>query len=188
MKGSGEFGVLVGDEGQGLGQVVLAYDDWEVGEPKPAEVGLAPAPMHIETDGHVAEHPQNPQAIGVAYPAAVVVERDVQALVRAVLDAPGLAIGLESGRRRQFLRSEVGDEPDDFVLAPAVLTAHQGDLGGEGEADVLGGGGTALQRAALGHPFILLHRACPGRGRRYMGKNPRAGRLERHAARRALAP
>ena len=110
MKGSGEFWVAVGHEGKGLGQIVFAQGRLEVGEPKRAGLGLPLPPMRVETDGHTAEHPQDPQAIGAAHPAAVVIERHVQALMGAILDAPGLAVGPEPRLGRQFRRREVGDE------------------------------------------------------------------------------
>ena len=130
MKGSGEFWAAVGEKGQGLSQIVLAHGSLEIGEPKGAGFELLPPPMRVEADSDAAEHPQDPQAIGVAYPATVIIERNVQALVRAILDAPSLAIGPEPRLGREFLGREVSDETDGFVLAPDVLTCHQGDLGG----------------------------------------------------------
>jgi len=94
--------------------------------------------------------------------------------VCAILNAPALAVGLEPRLGWQFLQREVGDETDSFVLAPNVLTNHQGGLGGEGEADILSGNGAAFQGAAFARPPVFLYGARPGGSRGQRGKNPPA--------------
>ena len=164
----------VGNQGEGLGQIVFAQGRLEVSEPERTGVGLLVTPMHIETDRQAAEPSQDPPAIAVAHSAAVVVERDIQTQVGAILDAPALAIGLEPRLGREFLWRAVGDETDRFVFASHVLTAHQGGLGGEGEADILSRNGAAFQGAALRYPLVFLHGARPGESRGQRGKNPPA--------------
>ena len=174
MNGSSQFRTAACNKGECLGQIIFAHGGLEVGEPERTGVGLLLPPMRIETDRQAAEHPQDPQSIGVAHPAAVVIERDIQALMGAILDAPALAVGLEPGLGWEFLRREVGDEADRFIFAPHVLTGHQGGLGGEGKADILSRNWAAFQSAALVDPFISLHGARPGGRRGQRGKTPPA--------------
>ena len=174
MKGSREFRAAACNKGESLGQIIFAHGRLEIGEPERTGVGLLLPPMRIKTDRQAAEHPQNPQTIGAAHAAAVVIERDIQALVGAILNAPALAVGLEPRLGWEFLWRKVGDETDRFVFAPHVLTGHQSGLGGEGKADILSGNGAAFQGAALAHPLIFLHGARPGGRRGQRGKNPPA--------------
>ena len=74
MKGFSQFGVSVGDEGHGLGKVVLAQGGLEVGEGLVFGLWLASSPVHEETDYEPAEHAQDPQGIGAANPTAVLIE------------------------------------------------------------------------------------------------------------------
>ena len=73
MKGFSQFGVSVGDEGHCLGKVVLAQGGLEVGKGLVFGLWLAGAPVHEEADDDSAEHAQDPQGIGAANPAAVLI-------------------------------------------------------------------------------------------------------------------
>jgi hypothetical protein len=50
------------------------------------------APMQEEAVSQSAYHGQNPHGVVIAYPAAVIIVRDIQALMQTVLKAPGVAI------------------------------------------------------------------------------------------------
>jgi len=69
----------------------------------------------------------------------VVVERDVQSLVKAVSDPPGLAVGLQPLRDVELLRRQAGNEGPHFVFKSGMLADQQGGLGGERKDDVFGG-------------------------------------------------
>src|SRR5438270_11194305 len=105
---------------------------------------LLKSPMDEQDDNQAAEHAQNPQGIGAADPAAVVIEGDVQALMSPVFDSPAHAVGFEPELCGKFFGYEVSDEADSFVFASDMLTAQQSNLSGKGEADVLGGCRAAL--------------------------------------------
>jgi len=53
------------------------------------------SPVHEEADDQAAHHAQDPQSVGVADPAPVVIEGDIQALVGAVFNAPALSVGFK---------------------------------------------------------------------------------------------
>jgi hypothetical protein len=57
--------------------------------------GVTRAPVHREADDQAAEHAQDPQGVGVADPAAVIIEGHTQALMGAVFTGAGLPVGLE---------------------------------------------------------------------------------------------
>jgi hypothetical protein len=78
-----------------------------------------------------------------------------------VFDAPSQAVGFEPLRCRQLVRRSIGNQAHGFVFASDMLPGQQGDLGSEGEPDVLGRCGTALQRATFGNAFILFEGARP---------------------------
>lgn len=93
MKEFSQFRVVVCDEGHRFGQVVLAHGGLEICERLVVRLGMAFTPVHEEADHQAAYDAKDPQAIGIANPAAVLVERDVQALMCPVLDSPGQTIG-----------------------------------------------------------------------------------------------
>ena len=74
MKGFSQFGVSVGDKGHGLSEVVLAQGGLEVREGLVLGLWLAYLPVHEEADSQAAEHTQDPQGIGAANPAAILIE------------------------------------------------------------------------------------------------------------------
>ena len=93
MKGFSQFGLLLGDKRDSLGPVVFAHGSLEIGKGLLVGLGLVCAPVHEEADGQAAQHPKDPEAGGVADPATVVIERDIQPLMGAALDAPALPVG-----------------------------------------------------------------------------------------------
>ena len=69
-----------GEDADGFGEVVLAHLGLKVGEGDVTGFGLPAPPVGEQADRHPPQHAQDPLAVGRAYPAAVVVERDVQPL------------------------------------------------------------------------------------------------------------
>lgn len=122
MKGFSQFRPLAGDKGHGHGQIIFPHGGLEIGERQVLGLWLAYAPVHKEADHQTAEHAQDPEAFGVAHAAAVIIERDVQALVGAVLNAPTLAIGPQPLWGGQLLWGEVGNQADGLVFASNMLT------------------------------------------------------------------
>ena len=167
---------LLGDKGQRLSQVVFAHGGLEIGKRLVLGLWMACAPVHEEADDQPAEHAQDPQRVGAADPAAVIIEGDIQALMGAIFNAPSLSVGFEPLRSGELRGTQVGDEADGFILASDMLPGQQGDLGGEGEPDVFRGDGLADQGAAFGNPPILFEGAGLAGGRLQRGKNPWVGR------------
>jgi hypothetical protein len=122
MKGFSQFRPLAGDKGHGHGQIIFAHGRLEIGQRLVPGLWMACAPVHEKADHQTAEHAEDPEAIGVAHPATVIIERDVQALVGAVLNAPTLAIGPQPLWGGQFLWREVANEADGLVFASHMLT------------------------------------------------------------------
>ena len=121
MKGFSKFWMLSGDKGHSHGQVVFTHRGLEIGKGLVFGLGLFCSPVHEQADDQTSEHSQYPQGVGAADPAAVVIERDVQALMRAVFDSPGFAVGFEPLRRGKLFGGQVGDEPNGFVFASDML-------------------------------------------------------------------
>jgi hypothetical protein len=61
------------------------------------------SPVHEEADDQAAQHAEDPQSIGVADAAPVVIEGDIQALVGAVFNSPTLSVGFEPLRGRELV-------------------------------------------------------------------------------------
>jgi len=80
-------------ETYGFGEVVLSHVGLEVGGGLVFCIGLLVAPLHEEAVGQTAKHAQHPQGIGVAHPAPVVIEGDIQALMESAFDPPRLSVG-----------------------------------------------------------------------------------------------
>ena len=121
MKGFSQFWSLACDEGHCHGQIIFAHGGLEIGERLVMGFGMACAPVHEQADDQATEHPQDPQSLGAANPAAVLIEGDVQALVSAVFDAPSQAVGFEPALCGKLLWGQVGDEAHRFVFASGVL-------------------------------------------------------------------
>ena len=138
-------------------------------------LAMTGTPLGEEADDQAAERSQDPQGIGAADSAAVLIERHIQALMSPVLNSPGHAIGFEPVCRVQSFGWQVSDEADGFVFASDMLPDQQGGLGGERKTDILRRDGTALQGAAFGNAFILLEGACLGERWSQRGKTPWAG-------------
>ncbi len=68
-----EFGVFAGNEADGFGEIVLAHGGLEVGGGLVFGFGVLAAPLDEEAVGQAAEHAEDPQAVGVANPAAIIV-------------------------------------------------------------------------------------------------------------------
>ena len=128
--------------------------------------------MHEETDGQPAQHAQDPQSIGVAHPATVIIERHVQALVGAVFNPPALTVGLEPRRGRAIPRREVGDEATVSSLRPACWRVNWAACAAKGKP--MSSAATArLSRVRLSRdPLVGFHRARLGWRRGQRGKNP----------------
>ena len=164
-EGGLERGPLVGDETEGLRQIVFAHRGLKIGEVFVVGFALPPAPFREQAQGQAAQHAQNPQAIGTAHAAVVVVERHIQPLMAPVFDPPAFAVGLQPLARREFGGGQIGEQAHRLIRAPGALAGQLGGLCGEGEAEGLGGDRAGFQRAALRRAFVLFHGARPG-GRR----------------------
>ena len=136
------------DKGHSFGEVVLAHGGLEVGEGLVLGFGLASAPVHKEADHQPAEHAQDPQGIGAANSAAVLIERHIQALMSPVLDSPSQAICLEPVCCIQSFGWQVGNEAHRFVFASEMLPGQQGGLSGEGKAALYSPDGSLRPEAA----------------------------------------
>lgn len=122
MKVFSQFRPLVGDKGHSPSQVFFAHGGLEVSQGLVLRLGMVGAPVHEKADHQTAEHSQNPEALGAANPAAILIEGNIQALMGAILNPPSLAIGPQPRAGGQFLGRQVGHQADGFVFASGMLT------------------------------------------------------------------
>ena len=78
---------------------------------------LTGSPFHEEAVAQAPEHPHDPYPIGVADAASIIVVRNIQTLMGAILDPPSKSVVLEPFLRGQFLRLRTGHQRHQFVFA-----------------------------------------------------------------------
>lgn len=113
--------LVVGDKTHGRGEVIFPHGGLEVSGGFEVGFGLVATPLHKEAVGQAAEHAQNPQGLGPTYPAAVVVEGNVQALMEAIFNPPPLAVGLQPVRGIELVWWKARHEAHGLVLAARAL-------------------------------------------------------------------
>lgn len=138
---------------------------------------LVRSPLHEEAVAQAAEQAHDEHAGGEADAAAVVVVRNVQALVQTIFDAAKTApVQLQPLLGVQLLWWGAGDERDVFIVAAFGLAQQTGGLGGEGKADLFSGDRLGEDRAIDQAAFLTpLGAALSGR-RMPRGGNPPGGR------------
>ena len=138
----------------------------EIGACQVLGVVLMGAPFHQEAVGQAPEQAQHRHAVGMADAAAVVVERHIQPLVKAVFNAAKAgAVELQPPRGIQALGRGAGQQGDRFGFAPGSLAAHPGDLRGGREADGFGGRRGRAEDADFIPAAIAFLSADAGAGR-----------------------
>lgn len=140
-------------------------------------VGLMRAPFHKEAVGQPSEHSHDPHPLGVANATAVVVVRNIQALVQAVFDAAKTcAVEAKPGWSVQFVGGGVGEQADQLIFAIGRLAQQARGLGDQGEADRLGRDGLGSDGSALDSTSVNFQRAELVKRRLVRGENPRRAR------------
>ena len=152
-RGSIKPGVFGQDGAHGTSAMLFGHHHLEIGRGLVFGFTLTGPPFHKEAVAQTPEHPHNPNAVGGANATAIVVVRDIQALMSAAFNSPGKSVRLEPFLSGQFLGFRTGHQRNQFVFAAFDLPQEQGTLLGQGKADLLGrqrrgADGTAL-RAAL---------------------------------------
>jgi len=84
---------------------------------------LGRSPFDKQAVAQAPEHAHDPNAVGTPDATAIVVVRDVQSLMGAVFDAPGVAVELEPAPSGQLCALPAGDQGDALVLATIELDA-----------------------------------------------------------------
>jgi len=156
--------------------VVGAEMALEVGGGFVVWVGELSFPLHEEAVGEAAHEAKEEHTVGMADAAAVVVVGDIQTLVEAAFDAPGLTVELEPACGVEACWFHTGNEADFLWRVALEMATEAGGLGGEGKGDLFGGDGGGAQDADLATPLVALHRAGLGGGWPFRGKNPPQGR------------
>ena len=152
--------------------VVFGQSGLEIGGGDVVWATFVVAPLHEQAVTDAAHHAEEPDSVVMAHPAAVVVIRDIQALVEAVLDVPGLPVEAQPVLRIQARGLGAGHERHQFVFAALGLAQEQGGLLGQGKADLLTAEGLGANAAAFLAAFIDF--LCTRRRRRRLqrGENP----------------
>jgi len=88
-----ESGVLGGEKAHGGSEVFFAHGGLEISKGFQVTLGLASSPFHEEAYGQATEHTEDPQAVGIAHAAAIIVQGNVQPLVQSIFDGPALPVG-----------------------------------------------------------------------------------------------
>jgi hypothetical protein len=78
---------------------------------------LPGAPFHEEAVAQAPEHPHDPDPVGVADAASIIVVGNIQPLMGAIFDPPGQSVVLEPLERGQFLGLRTGHQRHQFVIA-----------------------------------------------------------------------
>ena len=134
--------------------------------------GKLGSPFHEETVGQPTHEGKDEHDIGMTDPAAIIVVGDVQTLVKAALDAPGLAVELQPSSSGQLGDVQAGDEADLLGLVPLEVTAQAGDLRSEGKADLLSARGSRAQATIFPAALAGLDGASLGGCGVLRGGNP----------------
>ena len=138
---------------------------------------LGHAPFHEEAIGDSSVNPHHEHPFVTFYPAAIIVIRNIQALMKSTFYAPSSTIALEPlGGIQPFWRC-TGDQSHFLIFAPLGLAQKSGGLAGKRKTDVLGTYLGGANGTAFPSSFILLQSPCllsRGFGR---GENPLQERL-----------
>lgn len=134
--------------------------------------GIGTFPFGEEADGQPSEHAQDPYGVAVADAAQVFVGGNVEALVKAVLNAPVLPGGHEPLCRIEAFRLPAGELKDGFRRMQAEMAVDSRDLCDVREADPFGIRGFREDLPAFPAALVLLvATGLIGCGR-LRGKNP----------------
>ncbi len=129
------------------------------GEMFGVEFSLAGTPVDEEAVAQAPKHPHDPHGLRLADAAAVVVVRNVQALMQTAFDAPACAVQFQPAPGIELPGCRTGDQSDFFGLTAAGLAQEPGRLAGEGEEKFLGAEFSGLNAATFLAAFILFNRA-----------------------------
>ena len=164
-----EVGVLGSEEADGAAMGVSAEMALKVGGGFVVWVWELSFPLHEEAVGEAAHEAEEEHAVGMADAAAVVVVGDIQTLVEAVFDAPGLTVEEEPACGVEAGRFQTGDEADFLRRVALEMATEAGGLGGEGKGDLFGGDRGGTQDPVFAASFVALHRAGLGGRRPFRG-------------------
>ena len=127
-----------------------------------------------EADHHPAKQAQRKGGPGVANPAVIFPQRDVQRVMQAALNNPVAPFELEKAGGIQFFQGVAADEINDLggflTLAPDA-PAEPGDGLGSGKAHLLRGHFLAVQHPDLVPPPVVLPAQGMGARGGRRGKN-----------------
>src|SRR5208283_353532 len=126
-----------------------------------AGFGLVAGPRAVLALDRPAQNAQHRGGDGVTHPAAVFSAADVQAVMRAIFDAPILAGQFQQAFGAGFFRRQTGDHPNRFDFLPAVLefadAVQAGQLQDVGEAHLFGRDREDFDAAPLEAAVALLN-------------------------------
>lgn len=128
--------------------------------------------MHKEAGAEAPKHSQNVHRVGRADAAVIIAQRDIQPLMKSVLNPPSQPVAVQPLARAQLGGFEVGDQADHLVLSALGLAAELGGLGGERKTDVFGLDRTGLDGPGFPPTLVPFDRASLPSGGFQRGKNP----------------
>ncbi len=143
-----------GDGVQGAAGMFGGHAGGEVGGGFVVGFGLMATPVHKEAVGQPGEDAVDPHGVAGAQPALVVAARDIESGVEAVFDAPMVAVVGEPGARVEAPGWQAAEQCHGLGLLAGDFAAQARGLGGQWEADGLGGDRCALQDAGFLPAFV----------------------------------
>lgn len=151
--------------------MLFVHHRLEIGDGLVFGFGLSGTPFHKKAVAEPPEHPHDPNSIGAANATPIIIVRYIQALMGAVLNAPGKAVILEPFLSGQFLGLHAGHQRNQFVFAAADLPQKQRALFGQGKADLLGRQDGGADGPALKPALVDFLGASLGGRRLQRGEN-----------------
>ena len=112
-----------------------------------------------ETDRHPAKQAERKSGLGVAHPALILAQSDVQSVMQAALDDPIAAFEFEEACRVQLFQGKATDEINDFgglLTLAADPSAEPGDGLRSGKAHLGRGHFLAIQHSNLVSSPVVL--------------------------------
>ena len=171
-----EAGILGFGESDGVAGLFGIHIGVEIRQGGIAPFGIGTFPFGEEADGQTTEHAQDPYAVSVADATSVFVGGNVEALMKAVLNAPVLPGGHEPLCRIEAFRFPAGELKDGFRCTQAEMAVDPCNLRNVWKANPFGIRRFRKDLSTFPAALVLLVAiGLVGCGR-LRGKNPPEGR------------
>jgi hypothetical protein len=118
------------------------------------------APVQEEAIGQAGKNTVHPDSVARAQPAEVITARDIESGVKAVLDAPMVAVESEPAGGIEMSGRQAAEQGHGFGLLALDFAAQTRGLGSQWKAGGLGGDRSALEDAGFLPAFVGFAGGC----------------------------